>query len=258
MYTAKEYVFPESLEQAYDLLCKGKRNRIIGGGGWLALGKGRYHTLIDLSRLGLDGIAEEGGRLAIGAMATLRQLETSPLAAKALEGELCRCVKPIVGVQFRNSATVGGSVYGRFGFSDVLTCLMAADATVTMYRGGEIPVDEFAKRPYEKDILLSVKVPLDSRACAMETMRLTEMDLPILAVCVSRLGEDWRVAIGARPGRAALAKEAMACLRRGGSGEDAGKAAARELAFGSNLRGTAEYRKMLAYELVKRAVNRLR
>ena len=34
-------------------------------------------------------------------------------------------VRHIVGVQFRNCATVGGSVYGRFGFSDVLTLLLA-------------------------------------------------------------------------------------------------------------------------------------
>ena len=36
-------------------------------------------------------------------------------------GAVREAVRHIVGVQFRNCATVGGSIYGRFGFSDVLT-----------------------------------------------------------------------------------------------------------------------------------------
>ena len=135
---------------------------------------------------------------------------------------------------------------------------MATDATVSMYHGGEIPIEEFAAMPYTKDILLSVNIPMDGRKCAMETMRLTETDLPILAVCASRLEDDWRIAIGARPGKGALAKRAMVLLNQGGGTEDAARAAAEELAFGSNLRGSAEYRKTLAYELVKKAVDRLR
>ena len=35
----------------------------------------------------------------------------------------------------RNLATVGGSIYSRFGFSDILTCLMALDTYVELYHG---------------------------------------------------------------------------------------------------------------------------
>ena len=45
----------------------------------------------------------------------------------------------IVGVPFRNCATVGGSVFSRFGFSDLTCALLALDASVVLYRGGELP-----------------------------------------------------------------------------------------------------------------------
>ena len=43
-------------------------------------------------------------------------------------------VKDIVGVQFRNMATIGGSIWGRFGFSDVLTVFLAMDSYVELYK----------------------------------------------------------------------------------------------------------------------------
>ena len=42
-------------------------------------------------------------------------------------------VKSIVGVQFRNCATVGGSIFGRFGFSDVLSVFLSLDTTCLLY-----------------------------------------------------------------------------------------------------------------------------
>ena len=54
-------------------------------------------------------------------------------------------LRHIVGVQFRNLATVGGSIYGRFGFSDVLTEFMALGAEVELFHGGRMPLEEFCK-----------------------------------------------------------------------------------------------------------------
>ena len=61
-------------------------------------------------------------------------------------------VKDIVGVQFRNMATVGGSLWGRFGFSDVLSVFLALDSYVELYKGGIVHLREFAKMPYDRDI----------------------------------------------------------------------------------------------------------
>ena len=81
--------------------------------------------------------------------------------------------------------------------------------------------------------------------------------LPVLAVAVSRLGGDWRVSVGARPFPAERSRESEACLNQGLGAEAAGKAAAAQLRFGSNLRASEEYRRRMAAVLVRRAAQRL-
>lgn len=71
MFTAQEYACPATLEEAYALNQR-RGNTIIGGGGWLRMGRQRFHTLIDLSGLGLDNIKEEDGRFTLGAPASPR------------------------------------------------------------------------------------------------------------------------------------------------------------------------------------------
>lgn len=39
-------------------------------------------------------------------------------------------------------ATVGGSIYGRYGFSDVLTLLIGLDSYVELYKGGIVSLKE--------------------------------------------------------------------------------------------------------------------
>ena len=55
MFTAKEYVRAESLEQAWSLNQK-KSSAVVGGMMWLKMGDGRKGTIIDLSGLGLDTV----------------------------------------------------------------------------------------------------------------------------------------------------------------------------------------------------------
>ena len=71
-------------------------------------------------------------------MATLRDLEQHESLNAYTAGAVKNAVKDIVGVQFRNMATVGGSIWGRFGFSDVLTVFLAMDCYVELYKGGII------------------------------------------------------------------------------------------------------------------------
>ena len=78
MFTAERYVRPATLQEALELNRK-RSSTILGGGCWLRLGRKRIATLIDLSGLGLDQIEEQDGWVRIGAMVSLRQLETSAL-----------------------------------------------------------------------------------------------------------------------------------------------------------------------------------
>ena len=106
MITIQKYVRAASLEEAWQLN-QNKRNRILGGMLWLRLGKGNVNTAIDLCDLGLGTIEETEEAFLIGAMATLRDLETHQGLHAYSTGAIANAVKDIVGVQFRNMATVG-------------------------------------------------------------------------------------------------------------------------------------------------------
>ena len=244
---------PVSLEEAYQELHSDPRNHVaLGGCCWLRLGNRRIGKGVDLSCLGLDYVREEAGFLVVGAGVSLRRLETEPAVAGRFDGLLGRAVSSIVGVQFRNLATVGGSVYARFGFSDVITALLALDARVVFYGAGEMALEDYlASDGCPGDLLTQVRIPDNGRRAAYESVRRSSTDFPVLAVAVSRLGEDWRVSVGARP------CVAEAGLADGRGAEAAGEAAAAQLRFGSNLRAGEAYRRRMAAVLVRRAVQSL-
>ena len=60
--------------------------------------------------LGLDQISETEDEFVIGCMATLRDLEVHPGLNAYTDGAVKQSVCHIVGVQFSNCATVGGSI----------------------------------------------------------------------------------------------------------------------------------------------------
>jgi two-component system sensor histidine kinase YesM len=153
MLRIREYRKVKSLEEAYELNQK-KTNRIIGGGLWMKIGDRNLMTAIDLSGLGLDQISETEDEFVIGCMATLRDLEVHPGLNAYTDGAVKQSVCHIVGVQFRNCATVGGSIYGRFGFSDVLTLFAALDCYVELYKGGNVPIQEFIHMNYDNEVLI--------------------------------------------------------------------------------------------------------
>lgn len=157
MRVIREYKKAESLEEAWQLNQK-KSNRVLGGMVWLKMGKMPIGTAIDLSGLGLDTIEETEDEFRIGCMVTLRDLELDSGLNGYTDGAVRESVRHIVGVQFRNLATVGGSIYGRYGFSDVLTMFLAMDSYVELYKGGIIPLREYAKMPYDRDILVRLIV----------------------------------------------------------------------------------------------------
>ena len=258
MMTIREYKKAESLEEAWQLNQK-KQNRVLGGMIWLKMENINVGTAIDLSGLGLDTIEETEEGFAIGAMVTLRQLELHEGLAAYTEGAVRESVRHIVGVQLRNLATVGGSIYSRFGFSDVLTMFLALNASVELYKGGVVPLAEYAQRPYDRDILVRVLVPKENAHFVYQSVRNSQTDFPVLTCATAKLADgSIRAAIGARPGKAVLYTAAPE------AGETAEKFAARfaaevkaDIKTESNLRGGAEYRRHLAGVLTKRAVCRL-
>ncbi len=225
---------------------------------WLKMGNRNVQTAIDLCDLGLDQIEEDEENYRIGAMVSLRALEMHRGLNELTQGAVAESVKSIVGVQFRNVATVGGSLYGRFGFSDVLTLFQVLDAKIELHHRGVIPVAEFAALSrHEKDILVRLIVPKAPKKVAYQSMRNTKTDFPVLACAVSEINGKYICAVGARPAKAEVYPDEKEILKNG-INEDSAKAFAEDVAeraaFGSNVRGSAEYRKKLCEVLVRRAL----
>ena len=248
MITIQKYVRAQSLEEAWQLN-RNKRNRVLGGMLWLRLGKGSVNTAIDLCDLGLDTIEENEEQFSIGAMATLRDIELHEGLNAYTGGAVAAAVKDIVGVQFRNMATVGGSIWGRFGFSDVLTVFQALDTYVELYKGGVIPLEQFAKMKKDRDILVRLIVRKTPCKVVYSAMRIQRTDFPVIACAVSRMNGQYRASIGARPGRAMVL-----C---GEQAEGFADFVAAHAPTEGNLRGSAAYRTHLIRVLVERALNEL-
>ena len=261
MIKIKEYVMAESLEQAYELNQK-KRNCIIGGMLWLKMGSRMVPTAIDLSNLGLNTIEENEEEFSIGCMTTLRQLEQHEGLNSYTNGAVSESVRSIVGVQFRNLATVGGSIFGRFGFSVVLTCFLALDTWVELYNGGTIPLAQFASMEKDNDILVNIIVKKQPLNSVYLSQRNNSTDFPVLTCAAALIDGKARTVIGARPGKAMIVEDEEEILKdfvqmNAQQKKDAAASfaayAAEHVSTDKNMRASKEYRSLLVKVLTRRA-----
>ena len=260
MLTIERYVRAESLEEAYTL-CRQKNNAVLGGMLWLRMQNRKIDTAIDLCDLGLDTIEETGAEYRIGAMVTLRQMETHPGLNGLTQGAVGDALRPIVGVQFRNLATIGGSLYGRFGFSDVLTLFLVLDARVRLFRQGLIPLREFAEKRTEPDLLVEVIVPKAPVRVVYQAQRNTATDFPTLTCALALRDGKVLCVVGARPQKAVVLEDENGILADGITEESArafGEDIAARTKFGPNLRCSADYRRAVCPVLVRRGLMKLK
>lgn len=256
MISIEEYKIVESLEEAYKLN-QSRSNQIIGGMCWVKMQDKSVHTAIDMSNLGLDTIEEFDDCFKIGAMTTLRALETNEGIMECFGNGISESLCHIVGVQFRNCATVGASVFMRFPFSDVVTALLALDAQVQLHQKGIVSLEDFAKMPFDRDILTHIILKKQNIKMKYLSLRNSYTDFPVLAVAVSQTENGVQACVGARPQRAELVKDQGNILANGITKETAkefAEFAANALSFGTNPRGSAEYRKHLCKVLVCRGL----
>lgn len=255
MITIDRYLRPKTLEEAYEAAQK-KNSVVLGGMLWLRLGSRRVGTAIDLSDLGLDTIERDGDHLRIGAYTSLRTLETDAELNRLTCNAVRDALSPIVGVQFRNIATVGGSVFGRFGFSDVITLLTALGADVELYRSGTLPLTELCTMGRLSDILTHVLVPATPARAAYRAQRNAATDFPTLNTCAVLRTDDsgkreLTVTVGARPLRAVPYRFAVS---EHTSADEVAEEITEKTVFATNCRASAEYRAHLCRVLVRRAV----
>lgn len=140
--------------------------------------------------------------------------------------------------------------------SDVLTLLLALDASVVLYKGGEIKLADFAETGPGSDILTHVVVPKANRHTAYASLRLNATDFPVLACAVSCTADEVRCAVGARPARAKVLCAAREEAERVGA-EETARQWADALTYQSNTRGSAEYRRDMAEVLCRRLLKQV-
>lgn len=260
MLKFNNYIRAKSLEEAWQLN-QNKRNRIIGGMLWLKMSSANIGTAIDICDLGLDKIEETEEEFFIGAMVSLRQLETHKGLNDFTFNAVREAVRHIVGVQFRNSATVGGSIFGRYGFSDVLTLFMATECYVHLYKGGIVPLEQFAAAKKDRDVLVGISVKKKGSSFCYKSMRNTRTDFPVIACAVSCIDGQYRAAIGARPSRAVAVRDTAGLLKEGITEKTAAEFAqyvADNAPTQSNVRGSSEYRTHLIKVLVQRSLEEMK
>ena len=259
MFTANNYVKVKTLEEAWQLNQK-RRNKIVGGMLWLKMSKLNFNTIIDLSDLGLDKIEETDDEFSIGCMVSLRQLELHKGLDEYSNGIVKEAFNRIVGVQFRNLATVGGSLFLRAGFSDVLTLFMAMDSFVELYKGGIIPLNEFVSMKPDSDILVRLIVKKTPALYTYQASRNASTDFPTLN-CAASLSEGIiRTVFGARPSKAIIYEEKFVPSDSDSldSAAEAFSDRVKEIIHtGSNLRAGAPYRSHLVGVFEKRAYKEL-
>lgn len=257
-----DYVAPQTLGEAYEILTANKFARLIGGGCFIRLGRKRIGLAVDLVNCNLDYIKDTGDEIEIGAMTSLRTIETSQVIKDNFGPAIANSLRHIIGVQLRNIATIGASLYSKYGFSDPLTMFLALDADIVLYGAGRMTLEDFLleKEP-RRDILEKVVLKKNGAKGSFQTLRTSAVDYGILNLGLAKLGKDYRLAIGARPRRASLAYGAMEILSTNELSEEiidlACDRASRELEFGSNTRASGEYRRELAKVLTKRAIKEL-
>lgn len=272
MFYYNQYVRAQSLDEAYELYQK-KPNFVLGGMLWLKMKNKTLGTAIDLCDLGLDQIDEDENEFRIGAYATLRQIETHEALNAYTHGAIAESVRHIVGVQFRNVATVGGSIWGRFGFSDVMTIFRALGAKVQLHKAGIMDLDEFAAlQRTTRDVLVSVIVPKNAKGVVYLSQRNQSTDFPVLTCAVANRSGRYVAVIGASPYMAEPVWDEDGILDCLADAKTDGNAAltdnsetnakidkfseyvAEHIRFGSNIRAGAEYREIICRVLTRRAV----
>ena len=256
MLKFEQYARPATAKEAYDLLQENRLATVIGGMMWLRLSDRTIPVGIDLSGCGLDQIEETDDAFIIGAMVTLGQLENHEGFARMTRNVFTDGVHDIVGTQFRNLATVGGSAYARMGFSDIVVALLPLDTWVEFTGAGTMRFADFVNGGAARDVLERIIVKKHDYRASFQCLRNSATDFSTLNACAALWDGQWHLAVGARPKKAKFLEGGDLGLPARFSPEelDAACQRARDLNYGTDRRASAAYRAELAEVLSRRAI----
>lgn len=259
---AFNYHRPTTLDEASEAL-KGNSGATLLAGGQtlLAVMKMRlaeHDAVIDLSAVsGLDTIAEQGGVLTIGAMATHAAIAESDTVKKAIPG-LCELAESIGDPQVRNRGTIGGSVANNDPAADYPAAVLALGATVHTNKR-EIAAGDFFDGLFttvleDDEIITAIAFPVP-QGFAYAKLANRASRFALVGVAVARTGDGARVAVTGSGSsgvfRVAEMESALAGNFSAGA-LDGVSVDASELM--SDIHADADYRAHLVTVMAKRAV----
>lgn len=273
---------PASVKEACQIVRKnGSGGHFLAGGTDLVIAikeKGltpRY--VVDLKRIpALGGIRENAdGSLRIGALATMREVETSSVICRKYRF-LAQSAAEVGSIQIRNRATIGGNMANATPSADVAPALLVLDARAKISGEDEervVTLEDFfvgpGKTVMKPDEILTELIipptPPDLRGEYIKFSPREMMDLAYVGVAVALALETGtkkcrhaRVALGAVSPTPMRARKAEAILLdqvlTEAIAEKAGAEAGRECKPISDVRSSAEYRREMVGVNTKRAL----
>lgn len=244
-----------SLEDAYRKWLESPKNTILAGGLWIKKMSQSYDTIIDISHLGLNQISEDKEYVHVGSMVTLRDFESSSIITPLFNGTPAFAVREIMGVNFRNLATIGGSIYGRYPFSDVICGLLPLDVTLHFYPEQEMSLQDYLNyKGRLQAILVSISIKKEEGKGFYKKVKATALDFPLVNIAVYHRNKKYYIAVGSRPMVASLCLEAMEEANKGEKIEKVAKTAVNSLIFADSTTIGKDYRKEIAEVYVRRGL----
>ena len=273
MYPASfDYVRPSTVDEAIALLTKhGDDAKLLAGGHSLIpamkLRLAQPKVLVDIGRIAnLSYIRDAGASIAIGAMATHREIQASTLLRD--RSPLLADVAAHIGdVQVRNKGTMGGGLAHADPAADYPAAILALDAEIDLagprgsrtVKAGGFFVDLMQTAIAPDEILVEVRVPVTARTVAYVKTEQKASGFALAGVAVV-IGAD-----GVRVGVTGIAAKAYraAAVERALAGQQTPTAAAIALAAShaadgvdplDDIHASPEFRAHLAQVNTRRAI----
>jgi CO/xanthine dehydrogenase FAD-binding subunit len=266
---------PESPEEAIRLFAETDGTGLYVGGGTVVVpaGSPKLSFLVDLSRVGLDYVRQDGG-LTLGATLTVADLARSREASGPASGLLRTAAMAVANHTVRNLATVGGNVAAWPYPTDLPAALLALNASLVIQSAAgrrEQALHEFLGKKgdaFERgDLIVEIAVPEPPPGLVggFEKIGRKRLDVSIVnaaAALTLRGGTmtDARVALGGGGVTPSRVAECEKLLEGSPVSEEtlaeAGRVAQLSYSPRGDHRAGADYRKNVSAVAVKRALMR--
>jgi len=282
-----DYIAPKTMDEVLEIMSRleGKASLLSGGTNLivnLRNNKIKPELVVDISRLSdFNYIREDEEKIKIGALTNISELTISQLLnhqAKILKEASIQFANPLV----RNKATIGGNLADASPAADTAVPLIALEAKVKTidsdHKRREIPIEELFLAPNQtllkKDEVIT-EIEFSSLNCdngnlksAYEKLGLRNaMAISIVSVAIvlklrdEKYIEDVKVALGAvapKPIRAQKVENILQGETLSQSLiEKSAEAVLDDISPISDIRASADYRRMMSKTLLKRALNKI-